>query len=503
MRPVSVFAKGPGSEIEQLRADLRGRWRQAARAVMVLLSLHGLPRRRSRCCWSATRPRCAAGSAGSTARGWPGWPTGPGPAGRRWAAPADQADRRAAGPPGPWTLPRIRRYLGWPQVSMRTLYRRVRLVAIWRRPKLTARGDPYHDHVVAGIVARLIELPRRAVVLAEDETHLNLLPHVRASWTLRATRPKIPTPGSNRQVTVLGALEVTTGRVGVPAGPPLRRRLHRLAGRMLTEAFPLAPAIVVICDNDSIHHARAVTRLPGETTPAGTAVRRPVQPARQPRRANLGRPEELRRQHRRHLARPPQTDPLLLPQPLTGPDARRCCPWTKAAAQTCASVLMSSRATGQPPSRRDRCTEYWDLWAASMTSGSDKDFSASDGHVSTAGSAANGPEEMAEPRPAGGHPFGRVLRTRGVARLAVFWLMAFMPIGMTPLATVLTLREYHYPYLSAGMVLGAHSVGIAVSGPFTGRLMDRIGLSKVLVPLRWRTRSGWEVLLCWRLFRLQ
>jgi len=33
-------------------------------------------------------------------------------------------------------------------------------VAIWRRPKLTARGDPDHDHVVAGIVARLLELPR-------------------------------------------------------------------------------------------------------------------------------------------------------------------------------------------------------------------------------------------------------------------------------------------------------------------------------------------------------
>jgi hypothetical protein len=64
---------------------------------------------------------------------------------------------------------------------MRTLYRRVRLEAIWRRPKLTARGDPDHDHVVAGIVARLLELPHRAVVLAEDETHLNLLPHVRAS----------------------------------------------------------------------------------------------------------------------------------------------------------------------------------------------------------------------------------------------------------------------------------------------------------------------------------
>jgi transposase len=43
MRPVSVFANGPGSEIERLEAGLRGRWREAARAVMVLLSLHGLP----------------------------------------------------------------------------------------------------------------------------------------------------------------------------------------------------------------------------------------------------------------------------------------------------------------------------------------------------------------------------------------------------------------------------------------------------------------------------
>ena len=41
MRPVSVFAKGPGSEIERLQADLHGRWRQGTRGVMMLLSLHG------------------------------------------------------------------------------------------------------------------------------------------------------------------------------------------------------------------------------------------------------------------------------------------------------------------------------------------------------------------------------------------------------------------------------------------------------------------------------
>ena len=45
--------------------------------------------------------------------------------------------------------------------------------------RLTSCGDPAHDHVVAGIVARLTGVPRRSVVLAEDETQLNLLPHVR------------------------------------------------------------------------------------------------------------------------------------------------------------------------------------------------------------------------------------------------------------------------------------------------------------------------------------
>jgi len=42
MRPPTVFANRPTCDVEQLRGDLRGRWRVAVRAVMVLLSLHGL-----------------------------------------------------------------------------------------------------------------------------------------------------------------------------------------------------------------------------------------------------------------------------------------------------------------------------------------------------------------------------------------------------------------------------------------------------------------------------
>src|SRR6185437_16340287 len=127
------FANAPGSEIEQLLAALRGRWRQAARAMMVLLSAHGLPPAQI-----AELLDCHPG----TVRRWIGRFNREGMAGladRPRCGRPRLGGRRLTGRiaallqrPGPWTLPRIRHYLGYPQVSARTLYRRVRLVAIWR-----------------------------------------------------------------------------------------------------------------------------------------------------------------------------------------------------------------------------------------------------------------------------------------------------------------------------------------------------------------------------------
>ena len=85
MRPVSVFANGPASEIEQLRAGLRGQWRQATRAVMVLLSLHGLaPAQIAELldCHPATVRRWIGRF---SSEGWQGWPTGRGAGGPGWA----------------------------------------------------------------------------------------------------------------------------------------------------------------------------------------------------------------------------------------------------------------------------------------------------------------------------------------------------------------------------------------------------------------------------------
>jgi len=112
MRPVSLFANCPGSEIERLQAGLRGPWRQAARAVMVLLSLHELPAAQIAAlldCHPATVRRWIRrfndeGLAGLADRPRSGRPPLGGPR---------LASRIAAllARPGPWTLPRIRRYL--------------------------------------------------------------------------------------------------------------------------------------------------------------------------------------------------------------------------------------------------------------------------------------------------------------------------------------------------------------------------------------------------------
>ncbi|MEV4251516.1 IS630 family transposase [Streptosporangium canum] len=258
MRPPIVFANAPATSIEQLHAQLRGHWRQAIRAVMVLLSLHGLP---------AAQIADLLGYDAGTVRRWIDRFNRHGLAGLadrpRPGRPRLGGERlmgriaKLLARPGPWTLARLWCYLNRPRLSRRTLYRRVRLVAVWRRSKLVARGDPDRWRAVAAITARLRALPRGAVVWAADETHVHLLPHLRSGWTLRADRPAVVTPGKNRQVTVFGAVELTTGRWVYRLGRRCATDFLRLLDEVAA-AFPAAPKIVVICDNDSIHHARDV-----------------------------------------------------------------------------------------------------------------------------------------------------------------------------------------------------------------------------------------------------
>ena len=69
--------------------------------------------------------------------------------------------------------------------------------------------------------------------------------NVRASWTRRGIRPQVCTPGKNRQVTVFGALEVTTGRWAYRLGRRRAADFIRFPDQLL-RTFPRAPAIAVM-----------------------------------------------------------------------------------------------------------------------------------------------------------------------------------------------------------------------------------------------------------------
>lgn len=59
---------------------------------------------------------------------------------------------------------------------------------------LVAKGDPEAPLRWAAVRRALRQLPAQAVVLAEDECHLDLLPWVRATWILRGQRQLVMTP---------------------------------------------------------------------------------------------------------------------------------------------------------------------------------------------------------------------------------------------------------------------------------------------------------------------
>jgi MFS family permease len=54
--------------------------------------------------------------------------------------------------------------------------------------------------------------------------------------------------------------------------------------------------------------------------------------------------------------------------------------------------------------------------------------------------------------------------------------------GMIALALVLATRDEGYSYAVAGLVTGAHQVGVGLGSPFQGKLVDRFGQGVVLVP---------------------
>ena len=92
--------------------------------------------------------------------------------------------------------------------------------------------------------------------------------------------------------------------------------------------------------------------------------------------------------------------------------------------------------------------------------------------------------------------YSSLLKTPGVARIIAAQLTARFPFGMLSLAFLLHIERIHHSYGAAGLVLGAMSIGQAIAGPMTSRLMGVLGMRVVL----WTTLALCAAAVAGRLF---
>ncbi|MFW5421066.1 helix-turn-helix domain-containing protein [Nocardiopsis sp. CNT-189] len=216
--------------------------------------------------------------------------------------------------PGPWTLSRLWRYLGRPRLSPRTLYRRVRQIAVWRRPKAVARGDPARQAVPrphrtnTPAPGRIRHLGRRRDPPAPAVRSARSARHLDTARALSAHPHPCQEPADHGAGSAGGEHRTR----GLPAGQAARGRLRRSAGAG-AGGLPARPG-----GRGDLRQRQHPPRPRGAGVrggPPGPArvVRGALQPARQPGRARLGRAQGVHRQHRGELAGSPAAGACLLP----------------------------------------------------------------------------------------------------------------------------------------------------------------------------------------------
>jgi MFS family permease len=78
--------------------------------------------------------------------------------------------------------------------------------------------------------------------------------------------------------------------------------------------------------------------------------------------------------------------------------------------------------------------------------------------------------------------YRRVLGAPRVRPLVAFGLLARMPIGMGAVALILFVHGQTGSFGGAGVVAGAYTIGLGITGPTLARLIDRRGSRLVIVP---------------------
>ena len=74
-----------------------------------------------------------------------------------------------------------------------------------------------------------------------------------------------------------------------------------------------------------------------------------------------------------------------------------------------------------------------------------------------------------------------LLRAPGVAPLVAASTLGRLPYGMNVLALILLLRSEGFDYAEVGIVTGASGLAVGLTAPLLGRVVDRLGQTRVLV----------------------
>jgi transposase len=256
-----VYANVSDEQYHDLLSCLHRQWRVATRAVMILLSAGGM---------SATEIGALLHYDPATVRRWihrhdlqglAGLPDQARSGRPRLGSPRlGERIRTLLNTPKAWTTARVWRGLGRPKMSLRTVYRRIREQARWCRPRPIARSEPNHDQICASIRERVAGLPTGSIVLAEDETHLDLLARLRSCWMPTGIRHRVMTPGSNIRRTLHGAVNLATGAWHHHVSVKNVSVVFCYILDQLLTAYPDAPVVAVICDNGTTHHSKITQR---------------------------------------------------------------------------------------------------------------------------------------------------------------------------------------------------------------------------------------------------
>ncbi len=133
---------------------------------------------------------------------------------------------------------------------------------VWKRAKLKGRDDDPQRVRRLARIRLLIENQRPdELILFADELDIDLLPKVGYQWMLKGAQLEVRTPGKNWKHYLAAALNPATGQTYYVLGPNKNNVLFRRLLDHLRQSFGKRyRKIYIVCDNYSIHKAKAVAR---------------------------------------------------------------------------------------------------------------------------------------------------------------------------------------------------------------------------------------------------